>query len=83
LLKLQCARELCLSGTAHIIGAIQPANFEKNRNLIAYTASAVDFGEPVIKIDRHELADFKTEVHEAAIYSYIYNQARPKAEAAS
>jgi len=33
---------------------------------------------PMIKIYRHELADFKTEIHEAAIYTYIYEQARPK-----
>jgi predicted O-methyltransferase YrrM len=33
---------------------------------------------PNIKIYRHELADFKTEIHEAAIYSYIYEQAQPK-----
>ena len=33
---------------------------------------------PKIKIYRHELAEFKTEIHEAAIYAYIYEQARPK-----
>src|SRR5262249_46206842 len=29
-------------------------------------------------IYRHDLADFKTEIHEAAIYAYIYEQAQPK-----
>ena len=33
---------------------------------------------PKIKIYRHDLADFKTEIHETAIYSYIYEQAQPK-----
>jgi len=33
---------------------------------------------PKIKIYRHDLADFKTEIYEAAIYSYIYEQAQPK-----
>jgi FkbM family methyltransferase len=33
---------------------------------------------PKIKIYRHQLADFKTEIDEAAIYSYIYEQAQPK-----
>ena len=33
---------------------------------------------PKIKIYRHGLTDFKTEIDETAIYSYIYEQAQPK-----
>ncbi len=33
---------------------------------------------PKIKVYRHELAQFKTEIDEAAIYAYIYAQAQPK-----
>ena len=33
---------------------------------------------PKIKVYRRELAEFKTEIDEAAIYAYIYAQAQPK-----
>jgi FkbM family methyltransferase len=43
--------------------------------------SAFGFRRPFIpkmKVYRRDLADFKTEIDEAAIYSYIYAQAQPK-----
>jgi predicted O-methyltransferase YrrM len=33
---------------------------------------------PKIKVYGHDIADFKTEIDEAAIFSYIYEQAQPK-----